>query len=387
MGVNLAGKRLRNKILGRSVPKRAFALSLPLSLVATCLAFSFPAIAQTRQSGSDFTFESYRPTQTGAAASPMSLQSNQELPGIVSGTVVDQMGAPVAGAHVGLTHGQPSPHQDAVTDNDGDFLIPNVAPGPFVLTIEAPGLSTQSVKGTLEAGQMYEVPQITLTVASNVTRVKVTLPTEEIAEAQMKAEERQRVLGVVPNFYVTYIPNAAPLNPRQKFHLAWRSLIDPFTFGVTAGIAGIQQADDQFNGYGQGAEGYFKRYGAAFADQTTGTFIAGAILPSVLKQDPRYFFKGTGTVRSRIGYAIANAVICKGDNGRWQPNYSNVLGNLAAGGLSNLYYPKGDRSGIGLTFANMLVELGGDAATNLLEEFVVPKVTHIPKQNPPKSVP
>jgi hypothetical protein len=234
---------------------------------------------------------------------------------------------------------------------------------------------------------MYEVPQITLTVASNVTRVKVTLPTEEIAEAQMKAEERQRVLGVVPNFYVTYIPNAAPLNPRQKFHLAWRSLIDPFTFGVTAGIAGIQQADDQFNGYGQGAEGYFKRYGAAFADQTTGTFIAGAILPSVLKQDPRYFFKGTGTVRSRIGYAIANAVICKGDNGRWQPNYSNVLGNLAAGGLSNLYYPKGDRSGIGLTFANMLVELGGDAATNLLEEFVVPKVTHIPKQNPPKSVP
>jgi hypothetical protein len=385
--VNLAEKRSRNRILGRSVPIRAIALPLPVSLMATCLALSFPAIARARQSGSGFMFESERLTQTGAAGSPNGLQSNQQLPGIVSGTVVDQMGAPIAGAHVSLTRGQPSAHLDAVTDSDGNFSIPNVAPGSFVLTIEAPGLSTRSVEGTLEAGQMYEVPQITLTVAPNVTRVKVTLPTEEIAETQLKAEEHQRVLGIVPNFYVTYIPNAAPLNSRQKFHLAWRSLIDPFTFGVTAGVAGIEQANDQFNGYGQGAEGYFKRYGAAFADQITGTFIAGAILPSVLKQDPRYFFKGTGTVRSRIGYAIANAVICKGDNGHWQPNYSNVLGDLAAGGLSNLYYPKGYRSGIGLTFTNMLVALGGDAASNLLQEFVVPKVTHIPKQNPPKSVP
>ncbi|HXW57129.1 MAG TPA: carboxypeptidase-like regulatory domain-containing protein [Candidatus Cybelea sp.] len=350
------------------------------------LAFSFPALALAGQSGLHFPFESDPVHQTGAAASPSSPPSDQ-LSGIISGTVVDQSGAAVAGAHISLTYGPPSPQLDAVTDNDGNFLIPNVSPGRFVLTIAAPGLATQSVHGTLEAGQIYQVPQITLAVAPNVTQVKVTLPTEEIAEQQLKVEEHQRVLGVVPNFYVTYVPNAAPLNSKQKFQLAWRSLIDPFTFGVTAAVAGIQQADDQFNGYGQGAQGYAKRFGAAFTDQITGTFIAGAILPSVFKQDPRYFFKGKGTVRLRIWYALANAVICKGDNGRWQPNYSNVFGNLAAGGISNLYYPKGNRNGVGLMFANTLVALGGDAATNVLQEFVVPRVAHIPRQNSSKSNP
>jgi Carboxypeptidase regulatory-like domain len=385
--VNLAEKQSRDRMPGRTVRMRVLAPPMLVSFVVTLLAFSFPALALAGQSGLHFTPESDLLHQTGAAPSPNSLPSNQELPGIVSGTVVDQSGAAVAGAHVSLTYGPPSPHQDAVTDSDGNFLIPNVAPGSFVLTIEAPGLATKSVHGTLEAGQIYEVPQITLAVAPNVTQVKVTLPTEEIAEQQLKVEEHQRVLGVVPNFYVTYLPNAAPLNSKQKFQLAWRSLIDPWTFGVTAGVAGIQQADDQFNGYGQGAQGYAKRYGAAFSDQITGTFIAGAILPSVFKQDPRYFFKGRGTVRFRIWYAMANAVICKGDNGHWEPNYSNVFGNLAAGGISNLYYPKGDRNGVGLTFANMLVGLGGDAATNVLQEFVVPRVTHIPRQNPSKSNP
>jgi Carboxypeptidase regulatory-like domain len=313
-------------------------------------------------------------------------QSNQEMPGIVSGTIVDQTAAVVAGAHVSLTQGKPTPHQDAITDNDGNFSIPDVAPGPFLLTITAPGLATQSVSGMLWAGQIYDIPQISMAVAPNVMRVKVTLPREEIAEEQVKAEEKQRVLGAIPNFYVTYVPNAAPLNSKQKFQLAWRSLIDPFTFGVTAAVAGIQQADDQFSGYGQGAEGYAKRYGAALPG-VGGTFIGGAILPTIFKQDPRFFYKGTGTVRSRIWYAIATAVICKGDSGRWEPNYSNVLGSLAAGAISNLYYPKSNRNGIGLTLTNTLVGLGDGAATNLVQEFVVPRFSHIPKQNASKPNP
>jgi hypothetical protein len=313
-------------------------------------------------------------------------QSKQEMPGIISGTIVDQSGAAVAGAHVSLIYGPPSAHQDAVTDSEGNFLIPNVVPGPFVLTIAAPGLATQSVHGTLEAGQIYEVPQITLAVAPNVTQVKVTLPTEEVAEQQLKVEEHQRVLGVVPNFYVTYAPNAAPLNSKQKFQLAWRSLIDPYTFAVTAAVAGIQQAEDEFSGYGQGVAGYAKRYGAALPG-VGGTFIGGAILPTIFKQDPRFFYKGTGTVRSRIWYAIATAVICKGDSGRWEPNYSNVLGSLAAGGISNLYYPKSNRNGIGLTFTNTLVGLGEGAATNLVQEFVIPRFSHIPKPNTSKPNP
>jgi hypothetical protein len=106
------------------------------------------------------------------------------------------------------------------------------------------------------------------------------------------------------------------------------------------------------------------------------------VLPSLLKQDPRYFYRGTGTRRSRLLYALANAVICKGDNGKWQPNYSNMLGGLAAGGISNLYYPAKDRNGARLTFENALIEIGATAGANLVEEFLVPRPT--PKSSKPK---
>ncbi len=145
----------------------------------------------------------------------------------------------------------------------------------------------------------------------------------------------------------------------------------------------MEQAENHFSGYGQGAQGYGKRFGAGYADTLTGTFIGAAILPSLLKQDPRYFYKGTGSVESRAMYAIANSVICKGDNGHWQTNYSNILGSLAAGGISNLYYPAQDRDGAGLTFANAAIGLGATAIANLFQEFVVRKFTpRIPNRNP-----
>ncbi|HYB76734.1 MAG TPA: carboxypeptidase regulatory-like domain-containing protein, partial [Candidatus Bathyarchaeia archaeon] len=141
-----------------------------------------------------------------------------------------------------------------------------------------------------------------------------------------------------------------------------------------------------FSGYGQGAEGYAKRYGAGYADMVTGTFIGGAVLASLLKQDPRYFYKGVGSKRSRFLYAIANAVICKGDNGRWQPNYSGVIGNLAAGGISNLYYPASDRTGAKLTFENAAIATASTAISNVFQEFfsrkLTPKVSHNPPSEP-----
>jgi len=197
----------------------------------------------------------------------------------------------------------------------------------------------------------------------------------EVAEEQLKVEEKQRVLGVLPNFYVSYIPNAAPLDAKQKFKLAAKTVVDPFTFVFVGGAAGVQQAQNHFRGYGQGAEGYAKRFGAGYADMVSGTFIGGAILPSLLKQDPRYFYKGTGSKPARFLYAIANAFICKGDNGRWQPNYSNMLGSLAAGGISNLYYPAQDRDGVGLTFENAAIGIGATGVANLFQEFVVRKLT------------
>jgi hypothetical protein len=213
-----------------------------------------------------------------------------------------------------------------------------------------------------------------LAVATAVTNVEVGLSRTEVAAEQIKVEEKQRVLGVLPNFYISYIPNAVPLTSKQKFKLAGRTVMDPFTFVFVGGAAGVEQAQNHFRGYGQGAQGYAKRFGAGY-DTVAGTFIGSAILPSLLKQDPRYFYKGTGNKPSRFLYAIANSVICKGDKGRWQANYSNILGNLAAGGISNLYYPAQDRDGAELTFENAGIGIGASAVANLVQEFVIRKLT------------
>ena len=297
------------------------------------------------------------------------------MPGSISGTVVDPSGAAVAGARLELKREDPSPNQEALTGDDGQFSFANIAPGPFQLTIAAEGFAPQTVSGILHPGEIYVAQRIALTLATEKTEVRVEASRLEVAEEQIKEEEKQRVLGIIPNFYVSYIPNAAPLSTKQKFKLAWRSTVDPVTFILTGAIAGAQQANNVFSGYGQGAQGYGKRYGADYADAVTSTFIGNAILPSLLKQDPRYFYKGSGSARSRILYAIANSVICKGDNGGWQPNYSDILGSLAAGGISNLYYPAKDRNGAALTFENAAIEIGATAAANLLQEFVIRKLT------------
>jgi Carboxypeptidase regulatory-like domain len=305
------------------------------------------------------------------------------LPGSIGGRVVDQTGAVIAGAQVRLRSEGPSAALEAQTGDDGQFSFSSVAPGNFRLEVTAEGFASKTVPVTLHSGENEVVPQIALIVLATTTEVQVTPSLEAVAEEQIKEEEKQRVLGVFPNFYVTYVRDAAPLNPRQKFELAWKSTVDPVNFAVTGAVAGFEQSQDEFNGYGQGAQGYGKRYGAAFADSVSSTFIGGAILPSLLKQDPRYFYKGTGSTRSRFLYALASAVICKGDNGRWQANYSNILGNLASGGISNLYYAGKDRDGPALTFENTLIGIGATAATNLLQEFVVRKFTPGASSHPP----
>jgi hypothetical protein len=302
------------------------------------------------------------------------------LSGSIQGTVADETGALVAGAQVRITGEAQSLDQQVLSGDDGQFCFANITPGPFQLSVTSAGFAPQTFSGTVHPGEIETVPQIGLNVAAAHTDVEVTLTPTEVAEEQLKVEETQRVLGFIPNFYVTYVPNAAPLNAKQKFKLAWKTVTDPVTFGVVGVIAGVQQAQNHFAGYGQGFEGYAKRYGAGYADTVSGTFIGSAILPSLLKQDPRYFYKGTGGTPARIRYAIANAVICKGDNGRWQVNYSNILGNLAAGGLSNLYYPSQDRDGAELTFENAAIGIGATAFANLMEEFVIRKFT--PKAPP-----
>jgi hypothetical protein len=204
--------------------------------------------------------------------------------------------------------------------------------------------------------------------------VDVVIKQTDLAQEQIKAAEHQRVLGILPNFYSSYIWDAAPLNAPQKFSLAFHSITDPVEFVGTGIVAGAEQANDTFSGYGQGAKGYAKRYGAAYADDAIGKMIGSAILPSWLHQDPRYFYKGSGNVRSRMSYAISRAVVTRGDDGHAQPNYSRVLGSFAAGGLANLYYPAGDR-GLALTLGNALVGTAGNAVDNLIREFLLRKLT------------
>jgi hypothetical protein len=326
-------------------------------------------------------------TQTSVAQQ----SANAATLGSIHGVVINRDGSVYEGVQIALTRaGLTSRFAKTVTsDNNGRFNFTNVSPGPFQLTVSSNGFATQTISGILAVGQSYEAQAIVLPMSSAISEVTVTASTEQIAQEQVIQEEKQRVLGVIPNFYVAYAPNAAPLNSRQKFGLAWKSSIDPITILASAAFAGIEQARNSFSGYGQGAQGYAKRFGANYADTFIGGMIGGAILPSLLKQDPRYFYKGTGTIRSRALYAIATTVVCKGDNGRWQPNYSGIIGGLAAGGISNLYYPASNRDGATLTFENALTGIAGGAVQNLLQEFVIrrftPKVPNYSPSNAPSN--
>lgn len=310
-------------------------------------------------------------------------QPDQSSSGSISGTVLDPSGAAVAGAQVKLAREDQSQNQEAQSGEDGQFSFPNVLPGPFQLTITKEGFTAQTIPGTLRPMETYIVPQIKLTLAAQTTEVRVEPPQVEVAEGQIKEQEKQRVLSFIPNFYASYVPNAVPLTTRQKFELGWKTTVDPVSLVLTGAVAGIEQAQNGFSGYGQGAQGYGKRFGATYADFVSDTFIGSAILPSLFKQDPRYFYKGEGSIRSRILYAIANAVICKGDNGRWQANYSHLLGSLATGGLANTYYPSANRRGVGLTFEVALIGIGKTAGANLFQEFLIRKLTPRANKNQP----
>ena len=334
-----------------------------------------------------------RPSSGTTSANASEQVPSVLAPGSISGAVTDVTGTPVPGAEVKLTRQPTTAIQATRTAQDGHFSFTDVAPGNFELSIELPGFKTKAVSGTLPTTEGYLVPAVTLELAPVVTDVSVHLTTEQIATEQIRDQEQQRILAVIPNFYTSYVQDAAPMTTKQKFALAWRQVIDPTSFVIAGLIAGGEQADNAFPGYGQGAAGYGRRFGAAYGDFFIGTYVSSAILPSILKQDPRYFYKGTGTVKSRILYAISRSVITKGDNGRWQPDYSGIGGALVSGAISNLYYPEGSQHGFDTVLTNTLIGIGTSAGVNILQEFVFPKLTpklpkNVPglsKHDPPKS--
>ncbi len=304
----------------------------------------------------------------------------------VRGSVSDRDGVAIADALVVLRFAGAAGERAERTAADGSFEFHGVPAGAFTLQVSRAQYVTRLLTGSLAAGQALQVTQILLVEGAAGADAQVFATVQEMATAQVKLEEKQRVLGLFPNFYISYLPNAAPLSKGNKWSLAVRSALDPVNFILIGASAGFEQSSNTFSGYGQGAQGYAKRYGAAFADDAIGTAIGGAILPILLKQDPRYFWKGTGSVRSRAGYAMTRVVICKGDNGKWQPNYSNVVGNLVSAGISNAYYPASDRNGAGLTFLNLAIGTGAGALANLYQEFFSRRMTPAAERMPPQSL-
>jgi hypothetical protein len=308
------------------------------------------------------------------AAVAQSVGGEPARPGTITGVVTDETGTAIGGATVTWSHEATSVTMKVATGMDGRFSLSPVPFGAYQLTVSSPGFADQTVSGVLSADGTSQLPPIRLRLAFDAISVNV-VPTRVLAERQVRQEEQQRMLRVLPNYFVVYDHDAVPLTARQKFQLFGKSITDPADFAFTAIVAGVQQMRRDYSGFGLEESSYGKRYAAFYASIFTRSALDSAVLPSLLRQDPRYFYKGTGSTASRIGYAIGTAVVRKGDNGHWQPNYSNILGGLAAGALTNVYYPSQDRRGIRLTVENSGIAIATSAAGHLAQEFLFQKLT------------
>jgi hypothetical protein len=191
----------------------------------------------------------------------------------------------------------------------------------------------------------------------------------EKAEEQIKEQEKQRTVGVIPAFNVSYRADAVSMTAGQKIQLSLRSSTDPVAFATAFVVAGYHEAMHDDVGFPWGIKGYGERSGAAYLDAFDGSLIGNGILPALLHQDPRYFRMGHGNTGRRLLYALATNVMCKHDNtGKWEPNYSNVTGNIISGAISNLYYPPSG-SGVGQTFTNGFVVTAEGGIGSIFQEF------------------
>lgn len=319
-------------------------------ILAMAFAFSAPALGQNTQ------------IQAGQSAT-------------VIGTVTDANGDTVPDAAVVVKGSDIHDQRTVTTTANGYFEFRGLQPGiPYQVSVAAKNFADwTSPPIILEAGQFKILSGIKMRIEAEHTEVNVRYDPVEVAAEQFKAQEHQRVFGVIPNFYIAYDPNAEPLTAKMKFKLALRVSTDPVTAAGVMLLASAKQAGNTPD-YGQGWDAYGKRLGAISADGFTDIMIGGAILPSLLHQDPRYFYQGTGTTGSRIRHAMLSPFISRNDNGTWGPNYSSVGGDLGSGALSNLYYPKSNR-GAGLVFGNFAIGTAERIGANLAQEFLLAKFT------------
>jgi len=308
-----------------------------------------------------------------ATASAQSFEALNTKTGSILGSVVDTKKDTIPNATVVLTNPVGDP-LTVVTKDDGSFSFHDVTPGTaYPITVDAAGFEEWNSSVSVEPGQDTNLTNIKLRIVAAHRAVTVTYSTKEVAAQQLKAEEHQRVLGFIPNIYVTYEPHPEPLTAKMKFHLAYKGLTHPTFFAFEALWAGVEQAAHTPD-YGQGARGYAQRFGANLASGSSEALFGNAILPSLLHQDPRYFYRGSGTKGSRAWHAILAPFVCQGDNGKSQPNYSQWGGSLISASLSNTYYPESQR-GAGLVFRNFGTSMGLHVALGLAQEFLLSKIT------------
>jgi hypothetical protein len=308
-----------------------------------------------------------------APVSAQSFESAKTETGSIRGTVVDTTDDPIPGANV-ILQGPSGQSQKALSKEDGSFAFHDIAPGiPHKITVTAEGFADWNSSVAVEPGQEKTVSDVKLRILAVQRAVTVHYSSQEVASQQVKAEEQQRILHFIPNMYVVYEPHPEPLTTKMKFHMAYKDLSSPVFFARVAAWAAVQQANNTPH-YGQGAEGYGKRLGAGFADATTENLFGNAILPSLLHQDPRYFYQGTGTNWSRARHAMFAPLICKGDNGKSQPNYSTWGGALISSAISTAYYPGANR-GAGHVFSTFGVGMALHVGSSLAQEFIFDRFT------------
>jgi hypothetical protein len=197
-----------------------------------------------------------------------------------------------------------------------------------------------------------------------------TTPQPKQSQEEQSGTSRDRILWTLPNFLtVENADRIPPLTSGQKFKVVARGVFDPFEFVLTGFVAGLGQASDSNPSYGQGAQGYAKRYGTAYADNAIENFMASAVFPSVLHQDPRYYQLGDGGFLKRSAHAVSRVIITRSDSGRTQPNYSELLGGATAGAISTYtYHPESER-GFGNVMSVWASQMGWDAVTYMVKEF------------------
>jgi len=296
-------------------------------------------------------------------------------PATIAATVTDPNDETVPGATVVLQGPESGDRDTTVTNENGFFELRDVRAGvPYRVTIQAKGFADwTSPSLVLEPSQYKILEGCELRLEEVQTSVNVNYSPVEVATEQVAEQEKQRIFGVIPNYYVNYDSDPAPLTPKLKFQLAMKVSANPVTIMGVGFVAGIRQAADSPD-YQQGAAGYGQRFGAVAANAFSDILIGGAILPSVLHQDPRYFYQGTGTTKSRLLHALSAPFVCRGDNGRQQPNYSSLLGDLASDALSNTYYPESNR-GASLVFSNFALGTAERLVSSLAQEFLFRRFT------------